>query len=283
MNIQNVSDTARWVAVYRAMESERPDAIFHDPWARTLAGQQGEAIVRGMPKGAQMAWAMVVRTAVFDEIILDTIRTQRVDCVLNLAAGLDTRPWRLDVPRALHWVDADLPAILDYKTGHMRDVAPKCGYEAIHADLTDPMQRDALFARVGRDFARVLVVTEGLLIYLSPEDVGALAAALHAQPAFLRWLVDLASPRLLGWMRDAWGKQVDEAEAPFLFAPEQGARFFESFGWREATWRGTIEEAHRLNRDMRGMWLWRTMMRLSPPNRRDEFRRFAGYLLLART
>jgi methyltransferase (TIGR00027 family) len=283
MNIQNVSDTARWVAVYRAMESERPDALFHDPWARSLAGEHGESIVQSMPRGAQMAWAMIVRTAVFDEMILDTIHTKQVDCVLNLAAGLDTRAWRLDLPPALHWIDADLPGILDYKTERMRDVAPKCAYDAERTDLTDPAQRDALFQRVGGAFQRVLVVTEGLLVYLTADDVGALAKALHEQPSFRWWLMDLASPRLLDWMRDAWGKQVSAGNAPFLFGPEEGASFFAPFGWREAVWRGTIEEAHRLKREMRGMWLWRTMMRLSSPNRREEFRRFAGYLLLERT
>src|SRR5579864_5508536 len=63
--ISHVSDTARWVAVYRAMESERPDALFRDPFARRLAGAKGAAIVREMPSGAAVAWAMIVRTKVF--------------------------------------------------------------------------------------------------------------------------------------------------------------------------------------------------------------------------
>ena len=45
MPVDNVSDTARWVAWYRALETERPDAIFRDPFARRLAGPEGEAIV----------------------------------------------------------------------------------------------------------------------------------------------------------------------------------------------------------------------------------------------
>src|SRR5207302_7847741 len=97
--IENVSDTARWVAVYRAMETERPDAIFRDPFAARLAGEKGQAIVDTMKRGRSMAWAMIVRTAVFDEIILDRIRNGGVDTVLNLAAGLDARAWRLDVPK----------------------------------------------------------------------------------------------------------------------------------------------------------------------------------------
>jgi O-methyltransferase involved in polyketide biosynthesis len=42
MPIENVSDTARWVAMYRALESDRPDAHFHDPYARLLAGERGD-------------------------------------------------------------------------------------------------------------------------------------------------------------------------------------------------------------------------------------------------
>lgn len=39
--VTGVSDTARWVAVYRAWESARPDALFHDPFAQRLAGDRG--------------------------------------------------------------------------------------------------------------------------------------------------------------------------------------------------------------------------------------------------
>jgi hypothetical protein len=96
--IRNVSDTALWVAIYRAMESERPDAIFRDPYARRLGGERGQAIVDAMPRGKVMSWPMVVRTAVMDEIVLRCVR-QGAATVLNLAAGLDARPYRLDLPR----------------------------------------------------------------------------------------------------------------------------------------------------------------------------------------
>src|ERR1051325_5307588 len=105
--IENVSDTARWVAVYRAMETERPDAIFRDPFAARLAGEHGARIVDTIPRGRQMAWTMITRTAVFDEIIMGAVRGKGVDLVLNLAAGLDARPWRLDLPPRLRWVDVD--------------------------------------------------------------------------------------------------------------------------------------------------------------------------------
>lgn len=283
MSIENVSDTARWVAVYRAMETERPDAHFRDPWARRLAGPRGEEIVRELPGGAATSWAMVVRTAVMDEVILDTVRTQGADLVLNLAAGLDTRAWRLDLPPGLRWVDVDLPGILSYKTDAMRSETPRCRYEAAPCDLTVEAERSALLSRLGRESRSALVVTEGLLIYLKEEEVGALAAALAAESAFQWWLTDLASPRLLAWIRKRWGKQAGKGNAPFLFGPAAGSAFFEPFGWREVLWRSSLEEARRLRRQMRGMWLQHIIMRLLPESKKEGMRRFNGFLLLRRT
>ncbi|MGH7618807.1 MAG: class I SAM-dependent methyltransferase [Gemmatimonadaceae bacterium] len=109
-HLTNVSDTARWVAIYRAMETARPDAIFRDPFAARLGGAQGEAIVDTIKRGRQMAWAMIVRTSVFDDVIRERVKTYGVDLVLNLAAGLDARPWRMkELPASLRWVDVDLP------------------------------------------------------------------------------------------------------------------------------------------------------------------------------
>src|SRR5215217_4360610 len=135
--IEHISDTARWVAVYRAMETERPDAIFRDPFAARLAGEKGRAIVDSMKQGRAMAWAMIVRTAVFDEIILERVRNGNADVVLNLAAGLDARPWRMPLPPALRWIDVDLPGILDHKTDAMKNEKPVCRYEAVSLDLQD--------------------------------------------------------------------------------------------------------------------------------------------------
>jgi methyltransferase (TIGR00027 family) len=282
MTIENVSDTARWVAVYRAMESERPDALFRDPFAKRLAGEKGDEIVRTMKDGRTMAWAMIVRTQVFDEVIMAEIATDGIDLVLNLAAGLDARPWRLDLPPSLVWVDVDLPEILRYKLETLGDAQPKCRYETFETDLTDAPARRALFDRIGAQATRVLVVTEGLLIYLSDADVGALASDLHASPTFARWVIDLASPRLLRMMMKSWGKAVASGNAPFKFAPANGTNFFRDFGWEERAFYSTMEEAERLDREMKMMWLWKFLGRFYPERMREEFRRMSGTVMLER-
>jgi methyltransferase (TIGR00027 family) len=282
MSIDHVSDTARWVAVYRAMETERPDAIFHDPYARRLAGAKGEEIVRSVKRGVSAAWAMIVRTAVFDEVIQREVAGDRIDCVLNLAAGLDTRPFRLVLPSALRWIDVDFADILDYKWELMKGERASCRYETAPTDLTDGLARRALFARVASEHERVLVVAEGLLIYLTPDDVSALATDLHAQPVFASWLIDLASPRLLKWMQGSWGKKAAQGNAPFRFAPENGTAFFAESGWREREFRSNWLEAKRLNRMMRGAWLWGILGLLQSKEKRRAGERMAGSVLLER-
>jgi methyltransferase (TIGR00027 family) len=283
MTIENISDTARWVAFYRAMESERSDAIFRDPYARRLAGERGERIVNTMKRGRATAWPMIVRTAVFDEIILDCIAHRGIDTVVNLAAGLDARPWRLQLPATLHWYDIDLPDILAYKREQLGDAAAACIYEAIATDLTDRGRRQALFERLGATARTALVVTEGLLVYLTAEQVGSLATDLHRVPAFSRWLIDLASPRLLKMMARSWGKQLERGNAPMSFGPAEGGAFFSTYGWRETAFRSTLEEAQRLKREMPGAGFWRVIGRLFPAKTREEYRRLSGIVLLERT
>ena len=69
-DIPHISHTALWVAYYRAMESKRKDALFHDPYAELLAGERGKQIVENTKGWKNGAWPMIVRTAVLDEFIM---------------------------------------------------------------------------------------------------------------------------------------------------------------------------------------------------------------------
>jgi methyltransferase (TIGR00027 family) len=263
------------------MESERPDALFHDPYARRLAGDRGEQILHALPGGPAHAWAMIVRTALLDELILRATTVDGATTVLNLASGLDTRPYRLPLPPALRWIDVDFPDVVAYKQEQLANERPACALEYAGVDLTDAAQRNALFARAGMGDA-VLVMTEGLLIYLLPEQVAALARALHAQASFRWWLMDLNSPRALAYLERTWGKTFAQGNAPFRFAPAEGTGFFSPYGWREAEYRSLLEESIRLRRTMRFAWLWSLVARFAPNARREEWRRMLGIVLLKR-
>jgi methyltransferase (TIGR00027 family) len=280
--IEHVSDTARWVAVHRAMESERPDALFRDPFARRLAGERGEVIHRQMGSRDYVSWSTITRTVLFDATVLDLVNRGEVEVVVNLAAGLDTRPWRLPLPASLRWVDVDYPDVLEYKAGALAGERPACRYEPAPADLASAAERGALLDRLQIKTGKALIITEGLLIYLDAEQVGALAGDIHARTAARHWLTDLASPGLLKIMVRTWGRRAKAGVAPFQFAPAEGPAFFQPFGWREASIRSFLEEARRIHREMPMAWLWRLLGTFRSAVKKEEFRRYSVALLLER-
>ena len=280
--IENLSQTASWVAYCRALETERPDALFKDPFARRLAGTLGERLVRQLGQAELVHRGIAVRTAVFDEFVIDCISTRSVDLVLNLGAGLDTRPWRLPMPSAVQWVDVDLRAILEHKREILRGEPLKCEYRAVPADLADANAYDAIFRQIDLERRCVLVITEGLLIYLKTAQVAALARTLHRNESFRWWLTDITSPRALAVLKDVWAPVFAHGRATFQFAPADSTAFFDSLGWREDAFRSALEEAQRLRRQAPSTWLSRALLWLSSPSQREEFRRVAGTALMRR-
>src|SRR5207247_75824 len=135
--VSHVSDTARWVAAYRATESARRDALFRDPLAARLAGERGRAIVAAAPRRLRSGWSIVARTKLIDDLVAASLAAG-CDRVLNLAAGMDTRPYRLPLPPALTWVEADLPGIVEEKERLLAGETPACTLVREKVDLADP-------------------------------------------------------------------------------------------------------------------------------------------------
>ncbi|MGH8094076.1 MAG: class I SAM-dependent methyltransferase [Chthoniobacterales bacterium] len=275
--IRNISDTARWVAVYRARETERPDAVFRDPFARRLAGKRGEQIAASMPFAEKHSWPFVARTWLVDRLIDEQVR-QGADMVVNLAAGLDARPYRMDLPRSLQWIEVDLPEILAHKEELLRAEKPVCQLERVRLDLSDTNERRELFLELGRRASSVLVVAEGLLIYLTAEEVAQLARDLAAPAAFQHWIIDLGSPALLRMLAKKMGAPLDQAGAPLKFAPQEGPDFFTRCGWKQEEVHSSIHAAAKLRRLP---FFLRLIARISSP-RFQARRPWSAVCLLAR-
>lgn len=240
--IRNISDTAIWAANYRARETERPDALFRDPFARRLVGERGDHIAAALKSQERHSWAWVMRTVLFDRLITEQI-AGGVDMVVNLAAGLDARPYRMSLPAALQWVEVDLPEPLDYKEEVLRGDEPGCALERIRLDLADEAARRDLFQRLGTRARKALVLSEGLLIYLTTDEVGSLAEDLARPPGFLLWVLDIASPGLLRLLQREVGAALDAAGAHLKFAPAEGPPFFERHGWRPVSVQSPLKAA----------------------------------------
>ncbi len=185
--IAHVSDTALMTAACRAMETERPDGLIRDPFAAQLAGSRGMAIAQALAGLDIMCFGIAVRSRFLDQLVPETITAHGIATVLSIGAGLDTRPWRLELPPTVRWIEVDFPAMLDYKDSVMAAVAPQCRRERLAADISDASQRESVFAAGGD--GPTLMITEGLLMYLPASTVEALAE--HATAS--HWLLDAAS------------------------------------------------------------------------------------------
>ena len=276
--LRDVSDTARWAAVFRARETDRSHALFRDPFARRLAGERGAQILAEMPNAGRNAWSWVARTYLFDCVIGDEV-TRGADVVLNLAAGLDARPYRMQLPPTLRWIEVDLPGLIAYKAEVLGDAKPVCALERVSMDLSDEEALRILLAEIGRTARRVLVITEGLLIYLTPAQVAALATDLASTPGVRRWVLDLSSPGLLKMMMKQLGSTLRAAGAPLRFAPAEGPPFFTRFGWRVAEVRSLLRTAHRKRR----LPFWMRLFAYIPESSGSQGTRpWAAVCLLAR-
>jgi methyltransferase (TIGR00027 family) len=145
--IEHVSDTAFWVATYRANEGLRPDALFADPLAERLVEGRGRAIAEAMPGGEFTAWMIAIRTCIIDRQIEDAVAAG-IDTVLNLGAGLDTRPYRMELPPTLHWIEVDFASTIDFKEERLAGEKPRCRLDRRRVDLSDADARRALLAEI---------------------------------------------------------------------------------------------------------------------------------------
>lgn len=279
--IRDVSDTALWVAVYRAEESERADALFHDPHARHLAGERGQAIVDSLPFGPSMGWSIVVRTAVMDAVILRCIE-RGARTVVNLGAGLDTRAFRLKLPPTLRWLDVDLPAVTEYRRACLGTAVPACRHAHVPADLRVAAERQRVISEAARN-GPLLVVTEGLLVYLAPEQVSELATQLRNEGNAHWWVADLITPPLQRTMGLVWSAHLNAADAAFRFAPDDAEKYFAELNWRETEFHSTWIESNRLGRAAPNAQMWDRFMKWSLPAAQNAFKRMSGVVLLEPT
>lgn len=278
--IRNVSGTAFWVAEYRAMQTAQQYPLFRDPWAAALAGTRGREVMRALRGSKRGAWVMSMRTLALDQLVVQGIAEHGYDTVINLGAGLDTRAYRLPLPQQLRWFDVDMPEIIAHKRDVLRDATARCDYRPLSADLSVDAVRTQTLAQTTRDSSKTLVITEGLLEYLTPQAVHSLARELRSYAAVHGWLCNLMSPYGLRRV-SSFTRRLQQANAPLLFTAED-ADVFRDDGWREMEWVSLL--AHGMVYRRVPMWMRLTLplLRFASPTKQQQVFRSVGVARLLR-
>ena len=272
--------------MYRAKESERKDALFVDPYAALLAGEHGASMLPKMTgRHLMSAWSIVVRTVIIDELI-DRAIENGADTIVNLGAGLDTRPYRMAVPESLRWIEVDYAHMIEHKEKVLAKATPACTLERVKMDLSDVHARSELFAAIDASAKRALVLTEGVIPYLTVEAVGSLADDLARMQCVQTWIVDYFSPQLLKYRKKASGREFRNAQ--FKFEPKNWLGFFEAHGWKPKEERYLAEEGKKLGREapmpkLAKLYVMLRRLLRTEGYGADGMRRFAGYFAMIPT
>ena len=233
---RNISEAVRLTAAVRASESGRSDAVFKDPFAEALAGESGSPAAR-IKISLEDSWPFVARDIPLRSIRDPTRRTRR-RLIVNLAAGLDTRPYRMALPTSLRWVGSRPARHPRLQGVRPRRRQPVCEVERVRLDLTNQDARRGC-SPSGQSAQHVAVLSEGLIVYLMSHEVAELARDLAAPPTFDYWLVDSPRARARS-MRERLGL-LEEAGAPFCLRRRTALH---SLAIRVARARKPIADAH---------------------------------------
>jgi methyltransferase (TIGR00027 family) len=248
---KHVSHTAWLVAAFRAQESARSDAHFRDHLAPKLLGHLEEEYLSGFSNQLRKdPWLLTIRTYYIDQFILQSIK-EGVKTIVNLGAGLDTRPYRLAVSPATNWIEADYAELVNYKNSILAEDEPCCKLKRLAVDLSITSERIKILDKINKNEGPILILTEGLLPYLKEDNVKQLARELFSMSETNFWLMDIFNKSLIEQMHDEITQKQHENNnnsVNFDFTPENTAQFLKPLGWEIKAFTSWYEGASKLNR-----------------------------------
>jgi methyltransferase (TIGR00027 family) len=229
---QAIAATGLLVAAMRAQESARDDALFTDPFAERLAGEEGrQLLVEAAANTEQPSAPIVVRTRFFDEALVRA-QAEGVVQVVILAAGMDARAFRLPWHSGTVVYEVDQPLVIDTKDERLGGERPRCQRVAVGVDLADDWPK-VLQEQGFSPSSRAAWLVEGLLQYIDASDVDRLFArvdALSARGSVL--LYDVVGKALLQapFVRPTL-EFMERLGAPWIFGSDTPAALVEDRGW----------------------------------------------------
>jgi methyltransferase (TIGR00027 family) len=197
----SVGTTAVMVAAARAVETDRPDPLIRDPYAKLLVSQAGTGVWESMLDDTlvekvqsfdeeaaaifqHMRSYQAVRTHFFDAHFAGAVAAG-IRQVVILASGLDSRAYRLDWPTGTTVYEIDQPKVLAYKSATLaaHGATPSADRREVPIDLRQDWPV-ALIAEGFEPRTPTAWLAEGLLMYL-PAD---------AQDRLFTQITELSAP-----------------------------------------------------------------------------------------
>lgn len=233
--------TAYWTAAVRANESARKDALFRDPWASVLAGSAGAAWMA--ERTPESVLPIVLRTRYFDDFLAQS----RLEQVVLLAAGLDTRAYRLDWLASTCVYEIDQASVLDYKAEILKTAGAelRCSRRGIPADLADNWQEELLEAGFDPQKPSAWLL-EGFLFYIPNELIIQVLHSLSSlsAPGSQLGFDIINSTVLTSPYTKAWVELQARAGAAWIGSFDDPESYLDLLGWHAALTQAGQPDAH---------------------------------------
>ncbi|MBI3543947.1 MAG: class I SAM-dependent methyltransferase, partial [Deltaproteobacteria bacterium] len=175
------------------------------------------------------------------------------------------------------WIEIDFPHMIELKNKKLSGEKPRCKLERVALDFSNHEAARRTYADIGAKTKKALVITEGVIPYLTNDQAGQLARDLRAIPSFQLWIQDYRQGD------QAWRNQSKVRNhlknAPFQFRETDPFTFFGKLGWAVQTDVNAIEEGERLGRPFPIPFPWSLLTWLMPKKRITEFRQSMGYVM----
>ena len=237
--LSGVGNTARWIAASRAKESELALPLFTDPYARELSGEAGfklQASMRaamGAPGDGPDIY-LSIRTKFLDDAVVQAVRARKLSQVVILAAGMDTRAFRIPWPSGVRVFEVDRDEIFNHKEPVLAraGASPACDRRVVRADLAHPWLDTLVAAGFERRKPAAFLV-EGLLMYLEESEALQLMTWLREAAAPGSWMaMDINNPEVLtSPYMTRYMSALREAGSPWKFGVEDPESFLAGYGW----------------------------------------------------
>jgi methyltransferase (TIGR00027 family) len=240
-----LGSTARWTAAARALESVREDRLFDDPWAGLLAGTEGSAWAANRPPDSLAP--MVLRIRFFDDFLQRVTQEDAIRQVVLMAAGLDTRAYRLAWPAGMDIFELDQPPVLQEKEQALRSAGAHafCARRTIEVNLTGPWKEALIKAGFEPGLPSVWLL-EGFLFYIPTESIPHLLDEINSLAISGSWLgfdiinsTTLTSPYTRQWI-----EMQATSGAPWIGSMDDPIGFLAKRGWKTAVTQAGAPDAN---------------------------------------
>lgn len=176
--MDNVNKTL-YIPLYGKALVSRKGILLHDPKAEEIWAAGGFPL-KGKSRSKWLALYMGIRAAVFDGWTAECAREEPEALILHIGCGLDARVLRTGLEN--EWYDIDFPEVIGVRRGYYPETER---YHLLGADI-----REVDWLRGIPSGGNVIVVMEGVSMYLDPEELAALLGRICLHFDRVRLLAD---------------------------------------------------------------------------------------------